>query len=537
MANPSFYFTLFKKFQVLNHVPSGTVHAAAAPSGGFGLNDPGAANSVFGQSNRGSLLGASTTPADSPLWAVLNSRAAGNAGFAPVNVGGVNWPTMPPGTPLAWQEFQINAPAPKLVDAFASWITAGKIRDIPNGVIASMPADFAGPDAGVVLFVCSMPGDQGVRPGVPSNYWATSLIFLVDPATGNTVNPPTLNAGSEYYVAAIIGNRGNTNAGRFINHPPALQAAASVMVWNTLVSPGVQLPSLSNLDLNDTNGIYEQYFLRSGRYDVVGFRMNVQTTFNGIVAALNDAVSNGLNLGGLTPEQWVHGQSAHLCVKVVVREQGTSFPNFGDTPDQDRRLAQKNLAPFEINLTSTDPTPNIIWKNFIVGQPLFFRLPDAGRNTLILETKLQREAFQLYFAIPKENFERFFRKGESKLKGFKQVPYTQLAEGKLGERARPFPEEAVILQSNKGENGLEIPPLDDGQFLAMSLGIEYNAKKLKPGPIGEITVVHKTLIPKLVPGTRCFEIEQMVAGGFTFIVTATDHRLGPKGEKYKIPDF
>ncbi len=531
MSNPSYYFTLFKKFQVINHVPGGSVHGSGNPTGGFDLKN---ASSVFGSSNRGPLLGGTTNPADSPLWAVLNARATGASS---VNVGGTAWPSMPLGSPPAWNEFQVNAPAPKLVDAFGSWITAGKSNDIPNGVIGSMPPAFAGPDAGVVLFVCSMPGDQGVRPGVPGNYWATSLIFLVDPGTGNTVNPSTLAGGSEYYIAAVIGNRGNTNAGRYINHPPAVQAAASVMVWNTVVSPGVQLPSLSNLDLNDKNGIYEQYFLKSGQYDVVGFRMNVQTAFNGIIAALNDAVANGLNLGGLTPEQWVHSQSAHLCVKVVVREQGTSFPNFGDTPDQDRRLGQKNLAPFEIDLISTDPVPNINWKNFIVGQPLFFRMPDAGRNTLILETKIPREAFQLYIAIPKESFGRFFRKGEGKLKGFKQISLQELGEGKLGRRASPFPEEAVILQAGKAENAIEIPPLEEGQFLAMSLGIEYNIKKLKPGPIGEITMVHKALIPKLTPGTRCFEIVQTIAGGFTVIVTAVDPRRGPKGQNYEIPDF
>src|SRR5262249_10612072 len=151
-----------------------------------------------------------------------------------------------------------------------------------------------------------------------------------------------------------------------LNQPNALQAAAAVMVWNTFDSPGVQLPSLSNLDLNDKNGIYEQYFLRSGKYDVVGFRLNVQTEFNGIIAALNDAVTNdGLDLAGLTPEQWVHAQPAHLCAKVVVRVQGDNFPTFGTLPDADARIAQQNLAPFDMTIVSTDTNPNINWKNFI----------------------------------------------------------------------------------------------------------------------------------------------------------------------------
>ncbi len=52
----SYYFTLFKKFQVINHVPEGTIHGAGL--GGFNLSDP---HSVFGNSNTGALLGATNT--------------------------------------------------------------------------------------------------------------------------------------------------------------------------------------------------------------------------------------------------------------------------------------------------------------------------------------------------------------------------------------------------------------------------------------------------------------------------------------------
>ena len=45
------------------------------------------------------------------------------------------------------------------------------------------------------------------------------------------------------------------------------------------------------------------------------------------------------------------------------------------------------------------------------------------------------------------------------------------------------------------------------------LGIKYNVKKIKPGNIGEINFVHRCLIPRFVPGTKCFEIEDTVAGG------------------------
>jgi hypothetical protein len=113
----------------------------------------------------------------------------------------------------------------------------------------------------------------------------------------------------------------------------------------------VELPSLSNLDVTDENPIFEQYFLKSSQYDIVGFRLNVQTVYEGIIAAINQAVSGGaLNLGGLTADEWVHGQPAHLCAKVVIPQQGGVFPNFGDTPVNNKAVAQKNLAPFDINV-------------------------------------------------------------------------------------------------------------------------------------------------------------------------------------------
>ncbi len=544
-AKPSFYFTLFKKFQVLNHVPSATIHGnPGAPSGGFNLTDP---NAVYsGASNVGHPLTlGDLTPANNPLWAILNSRAVGNAGFSPVTIAGgaqagTVWPTMPPGNPPAWTNFQVNPPASKLVDVFGSWITQGQVKDIPSNVIATVPpAPIPGPlDPGVSLFVCSMskanggPADDvGIRPdGVPGNYWATSLIFLVDPTTGHTVVPSTLTAASEYYLAAVIGNRGNTDGGNYIN-PPGIETAGIVMVWNTVDSPGVELPSLSNLDfINDTNPIFEQYFLKSATYDIVGFRLNVQTVYDGIIAALNHAVANGLNLGGLTPDQWVHAQPAHLCAKVVIRQQGGAFPNFGESPINNPRLAQKNLAPFDINVQEVSPTPNIVWKNFIPGQPFFFRLPGAGRNRLSLEIpRLPEDAFNFYIGIPTETFDRIFRQ-EGAVKGFKVVPPKELCESKLGNRAKPFPD-AVVLHYQGKDNAIEFPALPEKQYFGMSLGIEYNVKKIKPGTLGEINIVHRAELPTLEPKTRCFEVKETIAGGFTILLRAYDPFQGPRGEK------
>ena len=541
-GQPSFYFTIFKKLQVVDHVQEGTGHGAPGGGGtGFDLTDPNAPRGVF-SALPGVLAPGDPAPADSPLWAVLNSKVAGNPDFSTVTIaagpraGTGPWPTMPPGTPLAWTNFQVSPASNKLVDVLGTWISSGQIKDVPTTAIATTPpAPIAGPlDPGMSLFVCSMPGDTGVRPGgVPANYWATSLVFLVDPNTGATIFPSTLTAGSEYNLVAVIGNRGNADGGNYLVPPgTGIETSAIVMVWNTVDSPGVELPSLSNLDVTATNPIYEQYFLKSGRYDIVGFRLNVQTVYDGIVAAVNQAVSAGtLNLGGLTADDWVHAQPAHLCAKVVIRQQGGAFPNFGDTPINNKALAQKNLAPFDINVQDDHLVPNITWKNFIVGQPFFLKLPGAGANRLSIETQLPLDAFRLYVGITQDAYDRFFkddRKGGA-IKGFKQVSHEELCQSKLGDRAKPFPYAVVLRWENK-ENAIELPAFPEKLCLGMSLGIEYNVKKIKPGNIGEINFVHRCLIPRFVPGTKCFEIEDTVAGGFTILVRANDPMRGPKGQ-------
>jgi hypothetical protein len=534
MSMPSYYFTLFKKLQILGHVADSPPSAHGAPGGllGFNLNDP---NSVFGSSASGTLLGASS--ASSPLWAMLN---AGATGAGSVTIGGTTWFAMPLGAPSsisppsvqqAWNDFQMSTPAPKLVDVLANWIDGppGKVNDIPTGIIGALPPPIdAPPDSGVSPFVCSFAGDQGdPRPdGVPSDYWNTSLIFLVDPSSGNIVTPSTLSGGSEYYVAAVIGNRGQSAGGKYNSSGGAtIQAKGIVMVWNTVFSPGVELPALSNLDITSDASLYEPYFLGPGQYDLVGFRLNVNDVFSGIIDALNTDFSAQLAAAGVTAEEWVGAQGAHLCAKVVVRQGADSFPNVGDTPLTTNKIAQKNLVPFDIPTIVEEPDPNIIWKQFIVGQPFFIRLGQGeGRNTLILEENLPREAFQLYIALTGDTFERYFGEGGGgELRGFQVVPRRELCESKLGERAKPFPG-AVVLRYLGGENAIELPALGGEELLGMSLGIEYSVRRLKPGSAGRVTIVHKGLIPRLVAGTCCFEIKQIVAGGFTIEVRATDPR-------------
>jgi len=542
----SYYFTLFKKFQVLNHVPEQSVHGdAGAPTGGFNLNNP---NCVFGSSNSFQLLG--NTPATSPLWQLLNAAASGQP---TVTIGAYSGPSMPAGAsasyPASWAAFQVTAPVP-IVSVFANWITGGvgisaKQNDIPsgvvnpaNGVIANVPATIAGPlDNGVSLFVCSMPNDNGARPNpspVPSNYWATSLIYLVDPTTGVTVTPSTLNPGDEWFLVGVVGNRGNADAGQYLstNTVPGVESAGVVMVWNTVDSPGVELPALSNLDVTDTNPIYDSYVMRSASYDVVGFRLNVQNVFNGIIAALNQAVANNqISLGGLTPTQWVLQAPAHLCAKILIRPQGGAFPNVGDTPVTTATLAQKNLAPFDLAITDTDANPtNIVWHNFITGTPFFLRLPDGGLSRLKFVMRLPDDLVTLHLAIPTETFEHHFRNGPGRLHGFREIPPRKLCDSPHSCRAKPFPE-AVVLEHLGGDHLIEFPALPEKHYLAMSVGIEYQQHKMRPGPLGELDLVHLAELPVVRKKTHSYDIEEHVVGGFTLLLRAVDGM--PHGHKHK----
>jgi hypothetical protein len=532
VSHISYYFTLFKKFQIFDHVPSKTVHGAASPTNQFDLNNP---NAPFVSSQTGTPLALGNfTPSNNPLWAILNSRAQNVAGGTFINVSGVNWPTMPFGTPQGWSEFQINQPAGlKTVDVFGQWISVDhQLKDIPTGVLGAVPANFTGSDAGVKPFVCSKTGDQGARPASLPNFWVTSLIFLVDPATGNTIAPPSLVPGNEHYVAAVIGNRGDTDGGRYLGQPNALQAAAVVMIFGTTVSPGVRLPALSNLDMTAINPIYEQYFLHSGQYDVIGFRLNVQTVFDGLVAAVNQAanVDGTLNIGSATPEQWVRTPPSHLCVKVVTRVQGDQFPAIDTSPEQDARIAQRNLVAFDATISDTG-NPHIDWTTFVAGQPLALIIKGAGKNKFTLLTKLPRDLFDIFVAMPEKVHEQFVLRTKAEIKGFKQVNAREILATEHGNKPLPFARDAVILQAGGDENSFEFGPMPDGHAAGMALGFRYIPSKLKHGTTGDVTVVHEALVPRLDLGSGCYKVENKTVGGFTLQVRALDPHIDPKGRR------
>jgi hypothetical protein len=77
----------------------------------------------------------------------------------------------------------------------------------------------------------------------------------------------------------------------------------------------------------------------------------------------------------------------------------------------------------------------------------------------------------------------------------------------------------VVLAVDPKENRLEIPALGQ-EFLALSLGIEYSPRALKAGRLGEVTVTQRTAAPKIDREKRCYEVESVVAGGFTLEVDA-----------------
>ena len=536
MADPSFYYAIFKKLQAAagGNVYPGSGHVndddqSGELSGGFSLrqtqdmfglyqhlsphapdftvddsvNPPTKLNSAMMPLNPNS-----TDPLLNPLFVMLKTSLTpggvplvGNYFFVKVN--GQTWPVMPPpsypdGTVsnANWAEF--NASAPKLIDQFESWITAGKIDDAPKGaplafasLMQSLPPPFPGlsvQDNWPLLFVASMAGDDGRRNGdhampvvpldhVPPHYWNTSQIFLTD-KSGNIVFPPALKPTEEYYVAAVIGNAGNWGAGRcFQGVPGHMWVHGDALAFNTFMSPNVSLPALSNLDPTAKTSAYEQYFLAKQYRDVVGFRFNVDDVFK----RLNDAMVahnfTPAQLGGMSTEEWL--KDSHPCVKIRItagendntfKPEGNAPLKIDSNPRKDRHIAQRNLAPFDMTVMALS---KIQWKNFIVSQA------GAGLNGLALEHALPADAFQLYVAIAREPYERYIAKGGA-VRGF-----TVVREG----TSKPFPDAVILHQTAKAA---EIRIADHAKevYFGMSLGIAGDPARIKGQRIGDVTMVH-----------------------------------------------
>ncbi len=543
MALPSYYFTLFKKLQVMANVPAGLNHGAATPSGRFDLKDPQApwANPAMSRGPR--LHPTSNTPAHSPLWAVLNERiAVGNPpNIATVTVANpppgaaTSWPVMPRNPMPGWAEFQTGTASPNtIVDRLGAWISQGKVNDVPAGVIAAKPPAFTPPAGGPRPFVCSSGADQGARPtgtpaDLPADFWNTSLIYLVHPGTGAIQTPAVLAKADTYNMVAVIGNRGSTAGGRFAagGSGRRIQAKAAAMVWNTSLGPGVELPSLSNLDPADIGGTYEQYFLPGGEYDLVGFQMPVKTMYDGIVAAVQAQINAGtftLPAGVASASDWVAPapgiSGAHVCLRVAVREDGSALPNYpySDTPPYvDARIAQKNLVPFDIDVrTPVNPMPPINWRNFVAGQPLFMRLRKAGANRLSFRARLPKGACEMWLAVGGDSFRRYFKGDKTPQRGFERVAGKALRGVNL-----PW-EDAVLLRATGMAASIDFSAMPEGCFGCFAFGTRFDGRLLKPGPAGSVTVAQETVLPIVNEKLRSYELERRCVGGFTVQVRAVE---------------
>lgn len=533
-GDPSFYYAIFKKFQAVaggNAFPGfGHVNddASSELDGGFSLLHtqdqyglyghlgPHAPDYTIAPNNTKldpsmvPLPPNNNDPMQNPLFVMLKASlqaggAPGSGGYFFVTVNNQKWPVMPPPSfpdgsvsNANWKEF--NAGGEPLIDKFESWIKNGKIDDAPKSapltfadLQASPPPPFPGLNVNnnwPLLFVASMPGDDGRRHGdhavpdvpldhVPANFWATSQVFLTDNA-GTRVFPQTLQPGEVYYVAAVVGNAGNWGAGRcFQGVPPHMFVQADAFAFNTFLSPNVHLPSLGNLDPTSINQQYEQYFLAKQSRDVAGFRFDVDKVFAGLKQAVASQVPPAM-LGGLTPEEWL--KASHPCVKITipVGENANSFTPINNTPltlnsnpREDRRIAQRNLAPFDMTVMAAK---KIDWTKFIVAQA------GAGVNGLVLQHGLPLDTFQVTLAVPRPAYERYIDPKTSKggaVRGLEVV--------RAGGRAtdRPFPD-AVLLRQTQATAEIHVAEHAGERFFGMALGVAGDPARLR----GDVAMAH-----------------------------------------------
>ena len=515
----SFTYAIFKRFQGAFVAGWGTTDSGhfsdANPLGGFCLLYPHHPHGIMKTLGAGAPaglagltpLGASTVPTDSPLYNMLApSFKPPNMVPADIAFAGNTWPVMPPPEPpgqaLAtqfnqlWLDFNAGNPPP-LLTAFGTWIGNGKVNDSPQngplaqpGLLNNPPPTF--PGAGTaLLFVASFAKDDGRRFGdgeaqgvpldhVPADFWATSQIFLYD-ETGIQQTPSFLNAGTEYYVSALIGNACATQpAGRAIFASNPMTVLCDAQCFNTFMSPGVPLPSLGNYDPADVNPTFEQYIMPKKSYDVAGFRFDVSKVFSALAAALQ-----GMNLGGATPAEWL--KAGHPCVKVRVMsgEQPNFFPPMGNVPlslesnpRYDRHIAQRNLAPFNMALMAIKKP---IWINFILAQA------GQGSNGLLLQHHgWPVDDVRFYLAIPRAPYERYVAPAGHR--GFEVV-----REG----IPKPFPDAVILRQAAPGAR-LVVADHDPGtarrhgpdRFFGMALGVEADPARLRGHRLGDIQLAH-----------------------------------------------
>ena len=190
----SFYYAIFKKFQAAagNIYAFGQEHFAPESSndvaGGFSLRAADDTDGVMGAlSSQATMYGVtpgwrpinpnSNDPMLSPLYVMLKTSLGPTPLPPTVTVNGQVWPVMPQpdlNQSIAsypfWLEF--NQGNPKLIDAMAGWITAGKAVDTPQAAALKQatlgprrPSRSASPRARSSFPSCSSPASAATMDG------------------------------------------------------------------------------------------------------------------------------------------------------------------------------------------------------------------------------------------------------------------------------------------------------------------------------------------------------------------------------------
>jgi hypothetical protein len=298
-------------------------------------------------------------------------------------------------------------------------------------------------------------------------------------------------------VVALIGNAGQGSAGEVINFSnPKCLVQGDAQCFNTFTSPGTPLPSLDNIDPASANGAYEEFGLWVWRYDVVGFRFNVDAVFAGLKTAL--AQVPAAMLGGLSPGEWL--KDGHPCVKVRIMSgelaniylpagsAAAAPPTLDSLPPVDRHIAQRNLAPFDMAVMGLK---KIQWTNFIVAQA------GKGWNELTLQQALPADGFRFFFAVPRVAWERWIdpKTSHGVVRGLEIVHDVA---------SKPFPEAVILRQTGPvllriAEHGHERGH-ERERFFGMSLGIEGDPAALRRARDRDVSVIHESQDNGIVGG-------------------------------------
>jgi hypothetical protein len=332
----------------------------------------------------------------------------------------------------------------------------------------------------MTLFVSSMDHDNGVRPGsVPAQYWNSSRIYVCD-TLGKDLNFPVFKAGAQHTIQALIGNSSPSGwAGATFGAPgslPPIQVICNAYCFNTFLSDAVPLPEMWTLDAPNAGFIYDQPVMGPVSYAVVGFRFDVDQVFQALHDKMTAHNYPPAQLGFLTVDGWLKANNAHACVKVLMQsgESGNVvWPTDSALPSQDRHIAQRNLAGFDIGVVAMK---KIKWQMFMMSQA------GAGANALAIAHGLPRDAGRFYLAVPTQMWERYGAqvRGGAVHRGFEVVHDAD---------PKPFPDAVILRETTPGAR-LELLDHARERFFGMALGVEADPARLRGARLGDLSLVH-----------------------------------------------